>query len=112
MPGGLQHRIDGLGIKPRRPHLATQSPGGVALAQRAPVGSWLHQRVVHVCCREQALRRREHPATNGPRVARPVLPLVVHPGDPRQRLERRGPDEDPLFFRATASAGSLAAQHL
>jgi hypothetical protein len=24
----------------------------------------------------------------------------------------RGPDEDPLFFRATASAGALAAQHL
>jgi hypothetical protein len=24
----------------------------------------------------------------------------------------RGPDEDPLFFRATASAGALAAEHL
>ena len=24
----------------------------------------------------------------------------------------RGPEEDPLFFRATASAGALAAQHL
>jgi hypothetical protein len=24
----------------------------------------------------------------------------------------RGPDEDPLFFRSTASAGALAAQHL
>src|SRR5215211_3324744 len=45
MPGRLQHRVDGLGVQPRRPRLATQPLGGVVLAQRAPVGSWLHHRV-------------------------------------------------------------------
>ena len=68
MPGGLQHRIDGLGIQPRLPYLATQPLGGLALAQRAPVGPRLHHRVVGVRGGEQALRRRERPATNGPRV--------------------------------------------
>ena len=34
MPGGLQHRVDGLGIQPRLPRLATQPRYAVCARER------------------------------------------------------------------------------
>ena len=42
----------------------------------------------------------------------PDVPALLAARDLHITTMGRGPDEDPLFFRATAAAGALAAQHL
>ena len=40
------------------------------------------------------------------------MPALLAGSDLHVTTMGRGPDEDPLFFRATAAAGALAAPHL